>query len=192
MQKKLSSPASCPPSPPPTEGVSRAARSELKPRTEAWLEALDASASNNRELIARTMPWRPPGPPSPGVPRILVVEDEKSLADFIVWVIRAKFPEAAIEVVADGDEAWQRILAQPPDLLITDGQHPGLPGDQLVERAATFNRRFPIVWTAGDGAAVQQERRRQFARLGLDVDFHPKPFSLLELVETLAGRLEAR
>lgn len=120
--------------------------------------------------------------------RILLCDDE-------IHILRAaefKFKRAGYEVVlaCDGQEGWERIEDQLPDIVVTDCQMPRLSGLGLAERIkdnpATCH--LPVIMLSGKGFELSElEIREKFGIRSLV----GKPFSpreLFQIVESiLAG-----
>jgi DNA-binding response OmpR family regulator len=107
--------------------------------------------------------------------RILVVEDERILADAIAeWLRREAF---AVDVVGDGDAALERLGANDYDVVVLDRDIPVVHGDEVcravVESAADTR---VLMLTA---AAAVRDRVAGLA-IGAD-DYLPKPFAFVEL-----------
>ncbi len=95
--------------------------------------------------------------------RILVAEDEPSVADLVSRVLLQDGAE--VTVAHDGEEAWSRIAEADYDLVVTDLRMPHLDGKSLYERAAAERpemiRRF--VFATGD--LVREETLRFLEKL---------------------------
>ena len=120
--------------------------------------------------------------------RVLLCDDE-------VHILRAaeiKLSRAGLDVVcaSDGQEAWEEIERQCPDILVTDCQMPRLDGFGLVEkvRACRATADLPILMLTAKGFEFQH--REVADKWGIRVIL-AKPFSprqLLQYVEdVLAG-----
>ncbi|QDS91543.1 Transcriptional activator protein CopR [Roseimaritima multifibrata] len=117
--------------------------------------------------------------------RILVIEDEPGIADFLV---RGLAEEGyAVTHVADGNHAWLRLQSETWDLVILDWWLPGEDGLQILKRFRQKNRTTPVLFlTARDGISERVT--------GLDAgadDYLTKPFAFEELlarVRTLLRR----
>ena len=115
---------------------------------------------------------------APAEPRILIVEDEASIAE----VLQYNLEQHAFDVrICDrGDDALERIRAAPPDLVILDLMLPGLDGLDLLRevrrRQATAD--LPVLVLTAKGEEVD---RIVGLELGAD-DYLPKPFSPREMV----------
>src|SRR6478609_6166729 len=108
--------------------------------------------------------------------RLLVVEDEKKLADFVARGLRAE--NLAVDVAYDGVRAWEMIRVYPYDLILLDVMLPGLNGTDLLHRLRKTNPCVPVlVLTARDG---MNDKVQNF-EAGAD-DYLTKPFEFAELV----------
>ncbi len=108
--------------------------------------------------------------------RILVVEDEKKLAELISRALRAE--RYAVDTAHDGHAAWQMIDTYDYDLIILDLMLPGLDGAEILRRTRRRNDHVPIlILTARDAT---EEKVRHF-EAGAD-DYLTKPFAFAELL----------
>ncbi|MGD9496772.1 MAG: winged helix-turn-helix domain-containing protein [Armatimonadota bacterium] len=107
--------------------------------------------------------------------KILIVEDESSVADAIAYTLGQEGFET--EIAADGREALDRFEAGAPALVILDLMLPGLSGWQLF---TAFRRRrdVPVIMLT---ARTEEADRVAGLEMGAD-DYVPKPFSMRELV----------
>lgn len=107
--------------------------------------------------------------------RILIVEDEGSVAEAIAYTLEEEGFETAVAV--DGREALDAFEANPPALVILDLMLPGLSGWQLF---TAFRRKHdvPIIMLT---ARTEEADRVAGLEMGAD-DYVPKPFSMRELV----------
>lgn len=108
--------------------------------------------------------------------RILIVEDEAHIAQGLKFNLEAEGFEARI--VADGLLAIDRILKEPPDLVILDVMLPGASGFEVCERVRNHGSRVPILFLTVKGA---EDARIRGLELGGD-DYMTKPFSIRELL----------
>jgi DNA-binding response OmpR family regulator len=108
--------------------------------------------------------------------RVLVVEDERGLADDIAEGLRDN--GMAVDVTYDGLDAAAKINLYPYDVLVLDRDLPGLHGDTICRLVAdSENPTMVLMLTAADAPS---ERVAGLA-LGAD-DYLPKPFHFPELV----------
>ena len=113
---------------------------------------------------------------------VLVADDDPHVARMLRdALIRRGY---TIDVAGDGEEAFARALARPPDVLVTDVMMPKVDGWTLVRTLREHPKlgKLPVIFLTAIGA--EDERLRAF-RLGAD-DYLSKPFRLDELV----GRIE--
>jgi two-component system phosphate regulon response regulator PhoB len=118
-------------------------------------------------------------------PRLLLVEDDRALADLLIW----HFSREGYEIVrtADGDEALLLAEEQPPDLVILDWMIEGVTGivvcRRLRRRASTAH--VPIIMQTARG---EQSDRIRGLETGAD-DYVTKPFSPRELIARVGAVL---
>src|ERR1041384_1659624 len=86
--------------------------------------------------------------------RMLLVEDEKKVADFVARGLRAE--RFAVDVAYDGTSGWEMASGTEYDLIILDLMLPGLNGTELLRR---FRRQggtaAVLVLTARDATEVK-------------------------------------
>jgi two-component system copper resistance phosphate regulon response regulator CusR len=108
--------------------------------------------------------------------RILLVEDEKKVADMIARGLKAE--RYAVDVCHDGQQGWDTANAYDYDLMILDLMLPGLSGSEILERVRHKNTQVPIlILTARDR---MEDKVSNFER-GAD-DYLTKPFAFAELL----------
>jgi two-component system phosphate regulon response regulator PhoB len=118
-------------------------------------------------------------------PRLLLVEDDRALADLLIW----HFSREGYEIVrtADGDEALLLAEEQPPDLVILDWMIEGVSGIEVCRR---LRRRaspahVPIIMLTARG---EESDRIRGLETGAD-DYVTKPFSPRELIARVGAVL---
>jgi DNA-binding response OmpR family regulator len=108
-------------------------------------------------------------------PRVLVVEDERTIADAIAARLHAE--GFAVEQVHDGLTALERAAAWAPDLVVLDVMLPGLDGYEVCRRLQTEQPVPVLMLTARD------DETDLLVGLGIGADdYMTKPFSMRELV----------
>lgn len=115
--------------------------------------------------------------------RILIVDDEPEVRDYVAEVLR----EAGFVVAAarDGLEAMRKIEAgEQFDLVLTDIRMPGLSGFELVRRAKQRSPDLRVLFMSGYPADYRIDPDRE--------DFVPKPFRPLELLGCVFEILERK
>jgi len=108
---------------------------------------------------------------------VLVADDDAWLLRMVHTVLEKR--GYSVELASDGEEAIERAIARPPDLLITDVMMPRMDGWTLVRalRARAELIHLPVIFLTA--LSSDEDRIRGF-RLGAD-DFLPKPFRFEEL-----------
>jgi two-component system, OmpR family, response regulator len=117
--------------------------------------------------------------------RVLIVEDDRTAADFLAKALA----EAGYhpEIAGDGETGFELATSSTFGVLIVDRMLPKLDGLTLVERLRARGDRTPVLILSALGAV---DDRVKGLRAGGD-DYLPKPYSLVELVarvEALARR----
>jgi signal transduction histidine kinase len=150
-----------------------------------------ATAAFVQEAVGWMEPRSPPpeerSPPEPprGRSRVLVVEDNPDMRQYLLQVLRRDYD---VRAVADGHAAVQAIAASPPDLVVSDIVMPGLDGLALVRaiRSESSTCAIPVILVtarAGEDAALEGLGSRAD-------DYVVKPFSSRELLARIQTHLE--
>jgi len=108
--------------------------------------------------------------------RILVVEDDPTLASFVSDALRDA--GYATEVAADGAQGLDLAVKLRPDLAVVDIMLPGLDGFSLIESLRQQHLTMPVIILS---AKRSVDDRLRGLRVGGD-DYLTKPFSMAELV----------
>jgi DNA-binding response OmpR family regulator len=108
--------------------------------------------------------------------RLLLIEDEKKVADFVARGLRAE--RYAVDIAHEGDTGWQMASSVEYDLVILDLMLPGVPGTELLRRLRRNGKNVAVlVLTARDAT---QDKVENF-EAGAD-DYLTKPFAFAELL----------
>ena len=122
-----------------------------------------------------------------GAETILVVEDNAEMRAYL----REQFAGTwSVIEATDGEEGWQKIRDESPDLILSDVMMPETDGFELCRRVKAdeeFRTTPVLLLTArtGEGAT------REGLRCGAD-DYVEKPFDVQELKQRIANHLAAR
>ncbi|BCL16421.1 response regulator transcription factor [Micromonospora sagamiensis] len=108
--------------------------------------------------------------------RVLVVEDERNLADAIARGLRRK--GMAVDVAYDGDSGHEMAFVTRYDVVILDRDLPGVHGDQICAELAASGTLTRVLMLTASGTVSD---RVEGLQLGAD-DYLPKPFAFDELV----------
>jgi DNA-binding NtrC family response regulator len=118
--------------------------------------------------------------------RILVVDDEKNAREGLAIALTS--PEIEVVVAADGQEAFEKLNAWPPDLIITDIRMPRMDGMELLEKSIKCLPGTEMIILTGHGTietAVQALSKGAYYYL-------TKPVNLDELDALVSRVLEKR
>lgn len=119
-----------------------------------------------------------------GVPaRILVVEDDESISEAIVFSLEKKGFRCL--AAADGLEGLRLLRRENPDLMILDLMLPGLDGWKLCEQVRQDGYSLPIIVVS---ARTSEFDKVQVLSLGAD-DYLTKPFGMGELLARVQANL---
>jgi len=118
-------------------------------------------------------------------PRILVVEDEASLAMLLTYNLESE--GYSVEHVDSGDEAALRLSEQGFDLVILDWMLPGVSGLEICRRLRSRDesRDMPVILLTARG---EESERVRGLSVGAD-DYVVKPFSTPELMARVRALL---
>ncbi len=118
--------------------------------------------------------------------RILIVEDEAELADFIVRGLREE--GFGVERAADGEQAWEALQVGDWDLVVLDWWLPGEDGLAVLRRYRQASGAAPVLFLTARDAVADRVR-------GLDGgadDYLSKPFAFDELLARIRALLRRR
>ena len=115
--------------------------------------------------------------------RILVVEDEQGIADFVERALRSQ--GHAVEVASDGPDGERRAIAGEPDLVILDVLLPGRDGVEVLRAVRRAKPALPVILLTARGGVDDKVA-------GLDAgatDYVTKPFAVDELLARVRAHL---
>jgi two-component system, OmpR family, response regulator len=115
--------------------------------------------------------------------RILLVEDERGIADFVERALSSQ--GHVVEVAADGLDGERRALAGEQDLVILDVMLPGRSGIEVLERIRVAKPVLPVIMLTARAQVADKVK-------GLDAgatDYITKPFSVEELLARVRAHL---
>jgi two-component system, OmpR family, response regulator len=107
--------------------------------------------------------------------RLLVVEDDRLLADYVRLVL--KEDGHAVDVAAEGDEGQMLAMVHDYDVIVLDLDLPGRSGLEVLEYMRQHGRATPVIILT---AASAEDDLVHGLNAGAD-DYLAKPFSVAEL-----------
>jgi len=119
--------------------------------------------------------------------RILIVEDNDNLRNFILSALRETFE---VSVAEDGVQAWNIIQQQMPDLVISDVMMPNRDGFELCRliKSTYETSHIPVVLLTS-----LTEKAQQLHGLGLGADdYLTKPFDMTLLIRRVVSIIQNR
>jgi len=108
--------------------------------------------------------------------RVLVIEDERDLADAIARGLRRH--GMAVDVTYDGTEGHEMALVTRYDVVVLDRDLPGVHGDEICADLVSSGALTRVLMLTASGTVAD---RVEGLHLGAD-DYLPKPFAFDELV----------
>ena len=115
--------------------------------------------------------------------RILVVEDEKEIADGLTGILKKE--GFLVDAVYDGEDGLEYTLSGVYDIILMDVMLPGMDGFNIVKKARTAGIDTPVIMLT---AKSQIEDKIYGLDLGAD-DYLTKPFDAGELLARIRARI---
>ncbi len=88
--------------------------------------------------------------------RVLVVEDERNLADAITRGLRKR--GMAVDVAYDGDSGHEMAFVTRYDVVVLDRDLPGMPGDQICAELAASGALTRVLMLTASGTVADRVR----------------------------------
>ena len=122
-------------------------------------------------------------------PRLLLIDDEPALADFLASAAR----ECGFrpQITAKDEEFRERFLADRPDMVALDLGMPGMDGVELLRFLADEHYSAPVLIVSGFDRRVLESAFRLGEALGLNMAGPLEKPVRLEVLESLLQRLKA-
>jgi len=115
--------------------------------------------------------------------RVLVVDDERAVRESLRRALELEGYQ--VELAADGEDALERLGADPADAAILDVLMPGIDGLEVCRRLRADGNSVPVLMLT---ARAELDSRVAGLDAGAD-DYLPKPFALAELLARLRALL---
>ena len=142
---------------------------------------------NSKPRTALELEYREMPPKPLNHYRVLVVEDDNDVREFLKNELQRYFE---IDLAADGQEAWEKILEQKPDLVVSDVMMPRMSGYQLVKKVRSDSALtdLPFILLT---ALTADDKKLKGIDAGADA-YIEKPFHTDILIATCCQLLEQR
>lgn len=120
--------------------------------------------------------------------QVMIVEDEPNIVESLSFVFSREGWQ--VSAALDGETAIERLLKQPPDVLVLDVMLPPHSGFEVLKRVRGEPdlKRLPVLVLTAKG---QEQDRHTALRLGADA-FVTKPFSNRDIVQQVRELAAAR
>jgi DNA-binding response OmpR family regulator len=122
-------------------------------------------------------------------PRLLLVDDEPVLADFIADAARGSGFDPI--VTSDDGQFRDQFVAERPDMVVLDLGMPGMDGVELLRFLAGQDYRSPVLIVSGFDRRVLDSAFRLGEALGLNMAGPLEKPVRLERLEEILGQLKA-
>jgi CheY-like chemotaxis protein len=122
---------------------------------------------------------------------ILVVDDDPDLVESVSMKLESENFE--VEKAYDGEEAWEKIKANRPDLVLLDVMMPKKNGYELCDeiKSDPQYKDIPVALLTAVGDAVTATNYTHTdGKTNMADDFIPKPIDLNRLMEIIRENLE--
>ena len=117
--------------------------------------------------------------------RVLVADDDEGIRYLISTVLSGAGFE--VNAASDGQQAWEALLHEHYDLLVTDNEMPRLRGIELIERIREAGMGLPVIVVSG---SLPLERVRDLPSRQIAA-VHPKPFDIGRLLDAVRHALQS-
>ncbi|HEY9548049.1 MAG TPA: response regulator [Kiloniellaceae bacterium] len=120
--------------------------------------------------------------------KVMIVEDEPNIVESLTFVFGREGWQVAAAL--DGNTAIDRLLHEPPDILVLDVMLPPHSGFEVLKRIRSEPalRHLPVIVLTAKG---QETDRHTALRLGADA-FVTKPFSNRDIVQQVRDLVAGR
>ncbi|HSJ54789.1 MAG TPA: response regulator [Anaerolineae bacterium] len=117
--------------------------------------------------------------------RILIVDDEKQLAQALRSALLMEIPDCTVDLAHSGEEALSRLAGATYNLILADLRMPGVGGMELIRGVRYLDAQVPVVLMTGYGSPQLLEEARL---LGVH-SYLDKPFDVAQIAGLLRQAL---
>jgi DNA-binding response OmpR family regulator len=118
--------------------------------------------------------------------KVLLVDDEVEFVSTLAQ--RHRLRGINVDVAVDGDEALQKITADPPQVVVLDVMMPGVSGFEVLQRIKKGYPEIQVILLTGIGSSKDG---LQGIRLGA-FDFLMKPLQIAQLIQKLGDAVRKK
>ena len=122
-------------------------------------------------------------------PRLLVIDDEPTLAEFLASAARESGFEAVIAV--NDEEFRSEFLSQQPDMVALDLGMPGMDGVELIRFLAGHDFESPVLIVSGFDRRILESAFRLGEALGLTMVGPVEKPVRFEVLQDMLSRVKA-
>ncbi|MES2647658.1 MAG: ATP-binding protein [Bacteroidota bacterium] len=119
------------------------------------------------------------------VRKLLLADDNDDMRAYVTRLLSDQFE---VITAVDGNDAYEKMLITPPDLLLSDVMMPGLDGFGLLKKIRAHNslKNIPVIFLS---ARAGEEAKVEGLEAGAD-DYLVKPFTAKELIARIDGNIK--
>jgi DNA-binding response OmpR family regulator len=121
--------------------------------------------------------------------KILVIEDEKTLMNLIVNKLAKD--GFVVQQAHDGQEGYEMIVSQQPDLILLDIVMPRLNGYEVLEKMKANKISIPVIIISNSGQPVEIEKAQAMGAVDHLVKTEFEPGEVLKKVKKFLGIISA-
>ncbi|MCD4705730.1 response regulator [bacterium] len=114
------------------------------------------------------------------VTKILIVEDERPLADLLSSKLQKEGYD--VENAFDGQEGYEKIGKFKPDLILLDIIMPKMDGYEVMEKMNEDNSKIPVIIISNSGQPVEIEKTKKLGAIDHLIKTEFSPSDVLEKV----------
>ena len=111
--------------------------------------------------------------------RVLVIDDDEEIHALVKHMLVGVGHE--VETAFDGAEGLRAFGKNPPDLVLTDINMPGLDGHAVIEAIRVMHADIPVIAVSGGSAIPKDELLMKASDLGAS-EVIMKPFEFSQLI----------
>jgi DNA-binding response OmpR family regulator len=118
--------------------------------------------------------------------KILIVDDNELIVEVMTYILENKGYE--VMALSNGDEVFNNVKANHPDLVILDDELPGMQGREICQllKLNRSTKNLPVIMCSGNDTIDESLQQK-----GAPNDVLHKPFDVDALVDMVGSQLAA-